>query len=292
MIRCTWTILLLWAAMPFTSAMGSEDKNGVSPNTISRPSGPGSLEGLGDAFQPMLNSGMANYTVRLALPEGIAGFTPELSLQYDAGQGFGVAGIGWSFGPGSIRRQTEKGLPRYGEAPDGEDIPDRFLGMEGEELVPLQNGYYLAKVEALFIRYAQVDDHWEAHTKSGVKLEFGLTPSARIASPDGAKVYAWYLERQTDTHGNVIEYSYELLDPEDRQVYLTAIRYGPGSGPWAHSYAVQLFYEDRFDPFVDYRSGFKVRVSRRISQVDVQYDDQLIRRYLFSYHAHTHWSFL
>ena len=35
----------------------AQDKSGVSPSTISRPSGPGSLEGLGDAFQPALNTG-------------------------------------------------------------------------------------------------------------------------------------------------------------------------------------------------------------------------------------------
>ncbi len=292
MTRHAWTTCVLFAAMLGIPALGSDDKNGVSPNTISRPSGPGSLEGLGDAFQPTLNSGMARYTVRLALPEGVADFTPALSLCYDAGQGFGIAGIGWSFGPGCIHRQTDEGLPRYGEAPDGEDSPDRFLGMEGEELVPLQNGYYLAKVEGLFIRYARVDDHWEAHTKSGIKLEFGLTPSARITGQDGTRVYAWCLERQTDTHGNVIEYSYELPDAEDCQIYLSEIRYGPGGAPWTHAYGVRMTYENRPDPFTDYRSGFKVRTSRRLSQVVVLYDEQLIRRYQFGYEAHAHWSFL
>ncbi|UCF32259.1 MAG: VCBS repeat-containing protein [Phycisphaerales bacterium] len=292
MTRHAWTTFVLFTALLGAPALGSDDKNGVSPNTISRPSGPGSLEGLGDAFQPTLNSGMSRYAVGLVLPGGIAGFTPALSLRYDAGEGFGVAGIGWSFGPGCIRRQTDEGLPRYGEAPDGEDIPDRFLGMEGEELVPLVNGYYLAKVEGLFIRYARIGDYWEAHTKSGIKLEFGLTSSARIASQDGTYVYAWCLERQTDTHGNVIEYSYELPVPEDRQIYLSGIRYGPGGGPWTHAYAVQLTYEDRPDPFIDCRSGFRVRTSKRLSQVDVLYDEQLIRRYIFGYEAHAHWSFL
>ena len=33
------------------------DKNGVAPTSISLPSGPGSVEGLGETFQPMLNTG-------------------------------------------------------------------------------------------------------------------------------------------------------------------------------------------------------------------------------------------
>ena len=31
------------------------DKNGVSPQVISLPSGPGSVQGLGESFQPQLN---------------------------------------------------------------------------------------------------------------------------------------------------------------------------------------------------------------------------------------------
>ncbi|MCH8149038.1 MAG: VCBS repeat-containing protein [Planctomycetes bacterium] len=285
---------LLMAALPGRSetASAAEGTNGVSPNTISRPSGPGSLEGLGASFQPALNTGTANYVVSIDMPPGVAGFTPSLSLRYDGGQGFGVAGIGWEFGPSSIRRQVEKGLPRYGLAPDGEDIPDRFLGMDGEELVRLQNGYYLARVEKLHIRYRSVGDHWEAHTKSGIKLEFGVTPQGRLANADGSKVFAWSLERQTDTHGNVIEYTYVQPVADDRQIYLDEVRYGPGGPPWAHAYAARMTYEDRPDPFTDYRSGFKVRTSKRLAQIDVLYNDQLIRRYTFGYESHPHWSLL
>ena len=67
----------------------AEDKNGVAPNTISLPSGPGSIEGLGEAFQPMLNTGTAKYSVNIALPAGVAGHTPSLSLNYESGFGDG-----------------------------------------------------------------------------------------------------------------------------------------------------------------------------------------------------------
>jgi RHS repeat-associated protein len=267
-----------------------DDKNGVSPNTISRPTGPGSLEGLGDAFQPALNTGMARYTVEFALPGGVAGFTPELSLQYDSGRGFGPVGIGWTFGPGTIRRQTEKGLPRYGDAPAGG--PDRFLGSSGEELVPLDNGHYLAKIEGAYVRCRRVGDHWEAHTKRGSKMEYGLTSEARVTDATGTKVYEWYLQRRTDTHGNVIEYDYIRPIEDDRQVYLSEIRYGPGPGPWPHAYKVRVFYEERPDPRTDYRSGFRIRTSRRVDHIDMLYDDALIRRYSLGYGAHAHWSLL
>ena len=50
-----------------------DDKNGVSPKTISLPSGPGSIEGLGKSFQPSLNTGSAQYAVGIQVPPGTNG---------------------------------------------------------------------------------------------------------------------------------------------------------------------------------------------------------------------------
>lgn len=273
-------------------AHAEDDKNGVSPTTISRPSGPGSLEGLGDAFQPALNTGMARYSVKFQLPDGVAGFTPTLALQYDSGLGFGPAGIGWTFSPGSIRRQTEKGMPRYTDEPDPPFGPDRFLGMNGEELVPLANGYFLAKIEGSFVRCRRVGNAWEAHTKSGTKLEFGLTSTGRISDSTGSRIFEWCLERQTDTNGNVIRYVYDRPVEADRQVYLSEVRYGPGAEPWDHQYSVHLTYEDRLDTRTDYRSGFLVRTAKRLKYVDIYYDQGLVRRYELRYEADPHCSLL
>ncbi len=44
---------------------------------------------------------------------GRGGFHPELTLQYDSGQGNGPFGVGWSLSLPRITRKTDKGLPRY-----------------------------------------------------------------------------------------------------------------------------------------------------------------------------------
>src|SRR5213592_403561 len=72
----------LWAA----------DKSGVSPNSISLPKGPGSIEGLGESFQPTLNTGTAKYGISVKLPPGVAGHGPALSLSYEGGGGNGPLG--------------------------------------------------------------------------------------------------------------------------------------------------------------------------------------------------------
>ncbi len=285
------TIQTLTLTMLASSAF-SADKNGVSPMAISRPSGPGSLEGLGDSFQPSLNTGTAKYSVPIALPPGIAGHSPMLSLQYDSGRGCGIPGMGWSVEIWSIRRQTDEGQPRYFDLPSGTEPLDRFLGVTEEEIVPLVNGYFLSKTEGMFLRYRRVGDGWEAHSKSGVKYEFGLGDESRVSDPTGKKNYKWWIERQTDTNGNVIEYGYERVDPASRQVYPTEIRYGPGAPPWDHSYSVRMSYEERPDHWTDYRAGFRVATTRRLKQIDVLYDDQLIRRYVLAFEADPNQSLL
>src|SRR3954451_14184723 len=81
------------------------DKSGVGPNTISLPKGPGSLEGLGESFQPSLNTGTAKYGVTLKLPPGTAGQTPEIRLSYEGGGGNGPLGFGWDLSLPMIQRR-------------------------------------------------------------------------------------------------------------------------------------------------------------------------------------------
>jgi RHS repeat-associated protein len=194
---------------------------------------------------------------------------------------------------------------------DEADETDRFVGLEGEELVLLADSTYRARIEGSFIRYRRVGTHWEAHLKNGTKLEFGLTATGRITDSTGVKVYEWLLEKSTNTNGNVIEYVYGDFSGSVNQKYLKEIRYGPGAPPWEAFYFAALTYEDRPDWRKDYRSGFMIKTTKRLSQIDVGIQgtnpaqcavgdwngdgtpDALIRRYVVSYSEdHPDWSYL
>jgi hypothetical protein len=175
------------------------DKSGVSPNTISLPKGPGSIEGLGESFQPTLNTGTAKYGVRLTVPPGVAGQTPELALHYEGGGGNGPLGFGWSFSQPAIQRRCDQGIPTYGESL-GVPRQDIFINDGREELVPTSGGLYFCKNESAFVRYRQVNGHWEATLPDGTRQEYGLSENGRIQ--DGTnRVFAWLLERDSDTRG-------------------------------------------------------------------------------------------
>lgn len=304
------------------------DKSGVSPNTISLPKGPGSIEGLGEAFQPTLNTGTAKYSVKLALPPGTAGHVPNVTLNYEGGGGNGCLGLGWSLPTAYVQRQTDKGIPRYIDGSNGMDDDadgtidepdeiDRFISEMKEEIVPVvMDGatVFFCKNEGAFIRYRRVGDHWEGNTPEGNTMVFGATPEARISDPeDPSRVFRWLVEEVRDTRGNSIRFSYRTFpgDENSRQRYLDRIEYGPGAAPWGGRFHFVSFrYEARSDWFEDCRSGFPVRSGRRLATISVatqgvslsqhlEHDlngdgiaDFLNRRYDIRYRENYPWSLL
>ena len=294
--------------------MFGADKSGVGPNSISLPKGPGSIEGLGESFQPTLNTGTANYQVALKLPPGTAGHTPELNLVYEGGGGNGPLGFGWSLPIHYVQRRSDHGIPTYGE---GVGFPrsDTFINDMKEELVPQADGFSFCKNEGAFIRYQQASNYWIGVLPNGTRMEFGLTSEGRIQDSDNTNhIFSWLLQRETDTHGNVIAYSYTNFPGSNNlnQKYLSGISYGPGAQPWNDFHFVSFIYADRRDWFEDCRSGFVVRTGKRLASIvigtqgptlpghlvgDFNQDgvaDNLDRRYELSYLDYTNsfWSLL
>src|SRR3954462_7497008 len=89
------------------------DKSGVKPSAISLPSGAGSIEGLGESFEPQLNTGSSSYGISINVPPGRAGLAPKIHLGYNSGLGNSILGLGWSLDFPAIKRQTDKGFPTY-----------------------------------------------------------------------------------------------------------------------------------------------------------------------------------
>jgi RHS repeat-associated protein len=244
------------------------DKSGVGPQVISLPKGPGSIEGLGEAFQPSLNSGTAKHSIAIKLPPATAGHAPALGLIYEGGDGNSCLGMGWQLPLPYVQLQTDKSTPRY-------DGTDRLINDAREELVPVVHGAntdFFCENEASFMRYRRVGEHWEAHRPDGTRLIFGETASARVKdSSTPAKVFRWHLESVIDTKGNTILYRYASFPgPENlNQVYCASVEYGAGASPHPKFHFIVFDYESRSDWFEDCRSGFSVRTGRRLKNVIV-----------------------
>ena len=96
---------LFWfsAAAVFVSGQAFADKPaGLSPQSLTVPSGPTSLKGLGESFSPNIATGTGSYSVPLDVPPGF--LAPSLALSYSSGSGKSEVGVGF----GLIRSMRAK----------------------------------------------------------------------------------------------------------------------------------------------------------------------------------------
>ncbi|WP_309893694.1 SpvB/TcaC N-terminal domain-containing protein [Archangium sp.] len=272
--------------------------------------------------------GTARVGLTLDLPGARGGYAPAVQLAYDSSGGNGWVGVGWDVSVSSIQVDTRFGAPFY-------DGSERFL-LDGEQLVPVGEGpcvggstgkRFAARVEKQFRRIVHCGegtaaDRFEVSEQDGVLLLYGVTPGARLASPDDAQdIGQWMLERVVDAHGNLALYRYtadhrkepgtrfDQGNREDfRQLYPREILY---SGKVARTeaaldadaflraaelgpYLVQFELEregaalrERPDIQISGRMGFKAVTRYRLRQVKVRLntsqEDTVIREYRFTY---------
>jgi RHS repeat-associated protein len=275
---------------------------GGADGVIALPKGGGALRGIGEKFSPDLHTGTGNFTVPIALPPGRNGLQPQLSLVYSSGNGNGEYGLGWNLSVPGVSRKTSKGIPRYN------DFQDVFIVSGAEDLVPVPGGpvgviRYRPRTEGLFARIDHhsdaSNDYWEVHSKDGLVSLYG-TPAAMGADPavvadpvDRTKVFAWKLTQTQDPFDNQILYEYERDTGEDGphhwdQLYLKRIRYVDyqDAGQTKFLVSITFEYDNRPDPFSEYRSGFEIRTRKRCSRLEVRThaeEDRLVRLYHLVY---------
>ncbi len=260
----TAVVLTLLPSLAF-----AENKSGVEPQVLSLPKGPGSIEGLGESFEPQLNTGTAAYRVRLAVPPGVAGSQPDLSLVYDGGYGNGPLGLGWRLDLPMVQRQTDKGLPAYTDA-------DTLIHSAAGELVPVGNGQYRAKIEGSFLKVQQDGAGFAVWKPDGTRQWFGSSAETRVANRRG--IFEWRLERTEDRNGNAVTYRY-LQD--GGQLYLSEIHYSAGTAGADKS--IHFSYSERPDPVTDYRSRARVVTRWRLTGVEMRSQGLRVRAYSLEY---------
>ena len=287
-------------------------KSNSAAQTISTPQGGGAIHGIGETFSPDPHTGTGNFTLPIAMPPGRNGFQPQLGLTYSTGNGNGPFGLGWSLTIPGVSRKTSKGIPRYRNVAGSRQEDDTFILAGAEDLVPVAESggiiRYRPRTEGLFARIEHHEtpetDHWEVRSKDGLVSVYGtplalLDDPAATANPENrAEIFSWKLTKTVDPFGNTIHYEYErdsgdTSDHHWDQLYLKRIRYADytdrlddGTEVEKFLVSVSFVYEDRPDPFSDYRAGFEIRTRRRCTGVEVRTHadrDRLVSTYRFIY---------
>jgi RHS repeat-associated protein len=161
------------------------------------------------------------------------------------------------------------------------------------------------RTECLLARIEHVqdaaNDFWRVRSKDGLDSLYGTPASAGndpavVADPmEPSHVFAWHLSGTTDPCGNRIVYQYvrdrQLGDNDSHvwdQLYLERVQYVDYEQDGATRFLVSVtfVYEERPDPFSQYRSGFEIRTKKRCRRIAVQTHadvDRLIRIYELVY---------
>jgi hypothetical protein len=112
-----------------------------------------------------------------------------------------------------------------------------------------------------------------------------------VTKPDDpSRIFAWKLTETKDPFGNRICYEYEADRGErSNQLLLKSIRYVDyGDASDRFLVHVDFEYEERPDPFSDYRASFEIRTTRRCLAVKISThtedgEKHPVREYRFSY---------
>jgi RHS repeat-associated protein len=211
-------------------------------------------------------------------------------------------------------------------ADDDADPEDTFVISGAEDLVPVprreddppNRRRYRPRTEGLFADIQRhldaTNDFWEVKTKDGLISSYGsahdrgndlaVTPKPGSSNGTIAKVFAWKLTSTRDPFNNLIRYEYlrdagrvpstnpAIFEHEWDQPLLHRILYADYGDPADPNFliSVKFHYENRPDPFSDYRAGFEIRTSKRCSKISITSHagvDLQLREYLFVYDNNT-----
>lgn len=266
-------------ASPFGTSTSADNKEPASltnsPHnlpTVSLPSSGGSLRGMGEKFSVNPATGTGSFSVPVATSSGRGGASVQLALSYDSGSGSGPFGMGWALSTSSIRRKTDKGIPRYRDDGDEEEAEDVFQITGAEDLVPvlewdgsefggrqvhtrceggrtLRVTAYRPRIEGAFQRIWKVSDvksgetHWEAKAPNNSTTIYGDSATSRIADPEDARrVFEWLPSRAYDERGNLTVFEYKSEDSENVETNTIHEYHRSANSRSAHRYLKSIKY--------------------------------------------------
>lgn len=246
-------------------------------------------------------TGAATYSIPFKLPSGIAGLTPHLGLVYSNRGGSGVVGYGWALSGFSTITRCSKTL-----ASDGSNggvtfsSNDRFC-LDGNKLRQNIGTYgandstYRTEREA-FARITSYTSggagaapgtgpQWfTVESRNGLTYEYGKTADSEILNASGTAVRVWALDKISDKNGNSITFSY-AIDSANGTYRPSQVEYTAHTG-LAPSHTVIFDYASlpsSVNPPVRYIAGTKIRISRRLADIKIEYNGSVVTTYTLTY---------
>ena len=196
-------------------------------------------------------------------------------MSYNSGSGNGLFGLGWQLDIASIKRRTDKILPRYIDDNDtevfviagAEDlVPEYKKEVDGAFIKGLDGKYvinefsssddkylirrYRPRIEGMFARIERRLEkssgiiHWQVITGGNVTTTYGKTPGSRIADPkQPLHIFEWLIDFTYDDKGNCSQYEYAQEDGAGIEAWQLHNRNRVnGDAPFINTYLKRVWY--------------------------------------------------
>jgi hypothetical protein len=237
--------------------------------TITLPKGGGAIRSIDEKFSVNPSNGTASLSMSLPLSPARNGFRPPVQVHYDSGAGNSVVGLGWSLDLPSIRRRTDRQLPRY------RDTEDVFVIAGAEDLVPASTWTvdhwqpdaqtvgpftvrrYRPRIEGEFARIehiaaAGLGSWWRVTSRDNLTSFFGLDDGSRIVDPSAPeRIFQWLPSLTFDDQGNCLVYAYKPEDLAGVPPTLSEANRRRGLAPFGNLHLKRLRYGNRTPYFAD-----------------------------------------
>ncbi len=254
------------------------------------PTGNSSEVGITEGQLSVSLSGGANYSIPIAVPPGINGVVPQVSLVYNSQGGNGVAGYGWNIsGASAITR-----IPRT-KFHDGIiggvnlDANDRFA-FDGQRLI-LKSGTSYGAAGAIY----------ETESFSNVKITSQGTsssdpnPSFKVEYPDGSvamygasidsrSITTWGITYWENPQGVRISYNYVLANLGNNNLTIEFIKYG-SIGTNTAINQIQFIYAPRQRQEQSYIAGQSILMNTILKEIKTTGNSVGFRNYVLGYDA-------
>ena len=216
---------------------------------------------------PSMSSGQAGNLesgFQIQVPEGTGGMTPELSVVYRGGPGGLLAN--WDLdGLGMILM----------------DSTGNYQAIPGGLLLEASDGSYRTQMDSGNV-YELSNNTWSVHTLGGMTFTYGSDAGSRL-NDSGDATYTWALNRVEDLKGNFYTVSYGAAG---NRLYPAKITYGKNTSlTGLKERTISFAYSTSSDGNVRirYSHGMLQTMDRKITRVDVEYNNSNIYSYHFAY---------
>lgn len=230
--------------------------------------------------------GDAAYSVPIALPIGIAGMQPSLSVNYNSSAGDGILGVNWMLGGLSEIQRTA--VKRYYNGVEGNglvfDMNDMFV-LDGELLVPTSVSTYqgtFKKTNEDFSKITSDNYSFTVLTKDGKTMEYGTSADSKILlNGNQNKCLGFKLNKVTDLNGNYIQYKY--TNDNNESLIESIVYTGNSAAGLQPMSTVKFVYEERNDKNTLYKYGGTYTRNKVLAKIVATTKGVLYREYSFKY---------